>query len=93
MNLYQEEMIKKKTLKISYMDSRFRWVYYFDEALQTKNSQCFFDTNGVQGVLLMHIYTHRPEKVNIKLLEQLYPQVKPNFMRKLLNQMVIRTNI
>lgn len=70
---YQKQCIEKKTLKISYLDSRVRWIYHFDDPNNTKNPQCIFDTNGVQAVLLYHIYQARPEKISLGVLEEMYP--------------------
>ena len=84
---YQHDFVKKRTLKFSYLESRVRWVYYFDEAVQNKNPQCYFDTNGVQAILLLHVYNLRPEPVHFRLLAETYPQIKPTLMRKVLGQM------
>ena len=39
--IYEVEFVKKKSLKISYLDSRVRWIYYFDESIESKNPQTY----------------------------------------------------
>jgi hypothetical protein len=86
-NLFRQEYMGKKTLKISALESKIRWVYYFDETVHNKNESCYFDTNCLQALLLNHVYRNRPNRIPLQLLERLV-QVSPKLLRENLNKMV-----
>lgn len=70
------------------MDSRVRWMYYFEKQVECKFEEAYFDTNGVQAVLLYYIYQHRPDKVNFNILCQIFSQIKPHIIKFSLSRMV-----
>lgn len=87
---YEQEQIKKKTLRLSFLDSKVRWIYYFEEKVENKHKEAYFDTNAVQAVILYTIYARRPERVSFQLLCDLYPQVKPSLIKQSIVKMVLK---
>jgi hypothetical protein len=66
---YNDKYSSKKKFKISFLESKFRWVYHFDKKVENKFPESYFDTNCLQGALLWLIYAKRPERVSLKVLE------------------------
>lgn len=64
-------------------------MYYFEKQVECKFEEAYFDTNGVQAVLLYYIYQHRPDKVNFSVLCQIFPQIKPHVIKFSLSRMVL----
>ena len=77
-------------MRLSFLDSKVRWVYYFEEKVENKHSEAYFDTNSVQAVILYTIYARRPEKVSFQLLCDLYPQLKPSLIKQSIVKMVFK---
>jgi hypothetical protein len=88
LDLYAAQHLSKKTLKLSGMESKVRWAYYFDEEVCPKFDSCYLDTNALQALLLFKIYRSRPHRTALLTLEQQLPKVSPKLIRECLAKMV-----
>lgn len=86
--IYNNEHNNKKKFKISFLESKFRWVYHFDKEVENKFSQAYFDTNCVQGAILWLIYTKRPERVSVKVIQHYFEKLSLKLIQENLNKMV-----
>lgn len=89
LGIYSAERLNKKTLKISALESKIRWSYFFDSEVKQKNESCYFDTNCLQAVILFHVYRNRPSRVSLQLIEQLLSKVNPKLIRENITKMVL----
>ena len=66
---YRKFHLNKKTLKLSFLESKIRWTYYFDPEINAKHETCYFDTNCLQGIVLFYLYKDRPNRIPLKFFE------------------------
>lgn len=81
--------MSKKVMKISGLESKVRWLYYFDPEVKVKNETCYFDTNCLQAAMLAYVYKSRPHHVSLHVFEEMLAKVSPKLLRENLNKMVL----
>lgn len=77
----------KKSLKLSALESKIRWAYYFDQKVGNKAEVCYFETNCLQAALLNHVYRNRPNRIPLQLFEQIVNEVSPKLIKENLSKM------
>lgn len=89
LEIYAGQHLSKKTLKLSALESKVRWAYYFDAQVKPKFESCYLDTNALQAALLFKVYRSRPHRLALHTLEQQLPKVSPKLIRESLAKMVL----
>ncbi len=80
----------KMAFKISMLESKIRWIYYFDleKDEENANESCYFDTNCLQGALLYNIYRSRPNKTGFSFLQQKFAPINDKTIQDNINKLV-----